>query len=366
MVKIEMNENLKKKWLLSFFCAHTDVSRIVNFEQLSDSAWEEIAQLSACYMIAPLLYKRLQLLSINSMVPASVIQKLKGLYLVNRANNVRLYHDFAQILKILQNQDITIILLKGAHLAEIVYGNIALRTMGDLDLLIRKADLPKAAEKLLQMGYSWSKPIECMPNIEISCNQSQHLLPLIKPNGTTIELHWTIENPNPAFRIDVNGLWERARPVSIAGVEAMVLSPEDLLLHLCLHTSYHHAFCFGLRPFCDISATIHHYQNEIDWKQIELRAHEWGVSTYVHITLWLTRELLGVTVPEALIKSLEPSDFDTHMVDLAKNQIFEVSDNPLQSIQLIRFWESKRILDKASRLLETIFCSRRSIRLVPK
>ena len=75
------------------------------------------------------------------------------------------------------------------------------------------------------------------------------------PTDIHLEIHWHIDRSSHPFTIDLDGMWERALPAIIAEVEALVLSPEDLLLHLCLHTCKH-KLTGGLRPFCDIAETI--------------------------------------------------------------------------------------------------------------
>ncbi|MCP4365035.1 MAG: nucleotidyltransferase family protein [Planctomycetes bacterium] len=81
-----------------------------------------------------------------------------------------------------------VILLKGAHLAQVVYSNIALRPMGDIDILVKKNDLPKAKELLLELGYTPIKEVD----IATACAYSQHISPMIKQNAPPVELHWTL------------------------------------------------------------------------------------------------------------------------------------------------------------------------------
>jgi hypothetical protein len=261
------------------------------------------------------------------------------------------------VLRTLQNDGIPVIALKGAHLAEVVYGNIALRPMGDVDLLVRKTDLSRVEGKLLETGYG---PPE-RPSIEEQCEKSQHLVGFAKQDTFLIEIHWNIECPTSPFTIEVDGLWKRARPAAIAGVNVLVLSLEDLVLHLCLHASFHHTFCIGLRPLCDISETIRHYRDEIDWKQVQLRSQQWGVEKCVYLTLKVARELLGATVPDDLMKAIKPSDFDERFMGLAKEQIFpntvETGKVLTLSPNVAQLWGSKRLLDKAGLFFRKIFLS---------
>ena len=76
-----------------------------------------------------------------------------------------------------------------------------------------------------------------------------------------------------------------------------MLSPEDLLLHLCLHASFTHRFRVGLRACWDILETVNHYGQAIDWDLVVRRAQAWGIGRYVYLTLRLVRDLLGAGDP---------------------------------------------------------------------
>jgi len=47
-------------------------------------------------------------------------------------------------------------------------------------------------------------------------------------------------------------LWQRVQTVTLDGIPYPILTPEDLLLHLCVHASYQHQFAFDLRSLWDI------------------------------------------------------------------------------------------------------------------
>ncbi|MCI5146342.1 MAG: hypothetical protein D3923_12645, partial [Candidatus Electrothrix sp. AR3] len=254
--------------LLHCLCEESDASRL---ERLTPPDWRDLMQQARRHAVLYFLYHRLKTQNLDRHIPADILQTVRTGYFECAWKNNNLYSELSKILKALQSKGIPVILLKGVYLAKTVYSNIALRSMGDIDLLIRKPDLLKAEKTLLELGYRSGRK----GDIETACEKQNHLPPLRKQNSSPVELHWNIEWPTAPFTIDVEGLWERAQPVSIAGVEVLGLSPEDLLLHLCLHTSYRHLYKNGLRSFCDMRETIRYYRNEIDWEQVGLRAHEW-------------------------------------------------------------------------------------------
>jgi hypothetical protein len=345
-----MNQEAEVEVLRHCLSMAADEARAVRLEQLSAADWDGVLRQSAKHGVTPLLYQRLKTLGPDANVPAGVMKGLRETYLYSAAANMRLYHALAKVLMVLRDDDIPVIVLKGAHLAQVVYGNTALRPMGDVDLLIRATDLSRVEGKLQEIGYSPATHSE--PGMG---HIMSHHLTLVKPGTVPVEMHWTIVYLD---RIDLDELWKRARPATIAGVEALVLSPEHLLLHLCLHVAFTHQFDFGLGPFCDISETLRHYRDQMNWEQVRLCALQWGVSKCVYLTLYLARELMEAAVPEEMLKALEPNELDPSLITWAKRQTFGGLGEALSiSLNLARMWEADRLQDKVTILLRSAFPS---------
>lgn len=323
-------------------------------ETLSSSEWDVLVEEAGRYGVAPLLYHRLRTLHSKIPVPANVLARLRYFYLQSAGRSMRLYHELGNVLRLLRQADIPVIVLKGAHLAEVVYGNRALRPMGDVDVLVHQDDLMRVEAVLLGMGYA---PAECHRQIaKDNCNFDYGL-----PNREFfVEVHWNFLPSTYRFKMDIDGQWERSRQANIAGVEVSVLCPEDLLLYLCLHASKH-LFEMGLKPLYDIFETIRYYGKEIDWKQVQLRGEQSGEAKCVYLTFRLARELSGASVPDDLMKAIKPGDFDERFIVLAKERIFAYghwdSDGLSLSRNIAQIWRSKRLLNKATLLLRRGFPS---------
>ena len=325
-------------------------------DTLSPFDWEGLIEASARYGVAPLLYHRLRTRCLGTPVPASVVARLRHLYLHSAGRNVRLYHEFGKALRLLRHARIPVIVLKGAYLAERVYGNIALRPMGDLDILVHKDDLVRVEESLLGIGYA---PAECHRKAAESNCEFVYGLP---HEGLSVEVHWNFLPSVYRFTIDTDELWERSRQAVIAGVEVSVLCPEDLLLHLCLHTSAKHLFAMGLKSLCDIVETIRHCGKAIDWKKLHSLSEQWGETHCVYLTFRLARELLGAAVPDDLMNAITPGDFDERFMVLAQKRIFAyeqwMSDGLSLSPNVAGLWGSTGLLDKGALFLRRA-CPRR-------
>jgi hypothetical protein len=354
--RVGMRGNRRTAGEVLVACLGSEARGIEWLGRLSEPDWDEVIRESVKQGIAPLFYRRVRDARLSVVIPSRATDRLREFTIGSAVRSLRLYHELAEILGGLGSERIPVIVLKGAYLAECVYGDKGLRPMTDVDLMVRRCDLSRAEAKLFEMGCT-QRP---QPYIEWDYSACAHLHPLITPGGTVVELHWTIESPTEPFAIDIDGLWRRARPATIAGVDVLVLSPEDLLLHLCLHTAFHHQLALGLRGCWDILETIRRCGQDIDWEQVRRRTREWGVEKYVHLMLGLARDLLGAPVPAPVLAGLEPDGLEPRMIALARAEILGQTAASV-SARFAQIWGAGRIHEKASLLARTVFPSKKSL-----
>jgi hypothetical protein len=181
--------------------------------------------------------------------------------------------------------------------------------------------------------------------------------PLTKLTYMSIELHHHIMRPPLAKNVDMNFVWKRAERVTIGGINALVLSAEDLLLHLCFHLTIHHVYKMDLCHLYDIRKMIEHYKEEINWQVLVDRSRAWGVNRCLYLALSLTKELLGLHLPEKFLQHLQPtppSDFDP--LSLSQRLIFGQGSGLPPSLARIRGEYSRK--DKAKHVLKRIFLTK--------
>lgn len=353
-----MDQNEINNILLN--CLSYDPDRIIedNLDQLTSLDWEALLELTITQQVTSLLYHRIKKFGQDGRIPAAILQRLRERSRFIAMRNLRYRQGLGEIADALSPLGIPLIVLKGVYLAAVIYDNFALREMVDIDILIPKADLAKAAEVMIDMGY---QPTETFSN-ELEITEAHHLPPFIKPNVAVVEIHWSITSPYYYYHIEPTELWDRAVPASIGGKDMLGLSPEDLMLHLCFHTSYQHNFSFGLRPFCDIAETIRFYENEINWAVLQQRAVERGWKKGVYLALRLAKEMVGASVPEEVLHSLKPKQFNETLFAMARRQIFTDSElaNSL-SPNLARLWGNKPLWEKFILFWKRVFISPRML-----
>ncbi len=321
------------KLLLQCLTAEPDDGSVSMLVHFTASDWGLIVEQSVKHVVTPLLYQKVKRFGPSFRVPPDVLERLRGIYLINTARNMRLYHELSNVLKMFNDEGIPVIVLKGVHIAEIVYENIGLRSMTDMDLLFRKKDLAIAQRKLMEAGY--------YPH----------------NNRLPLDIHWSIEhNIVPPLPIDEEGLWQRAQPASIAGVEVLVLSREDLLLHLCLHLSFHHLFGFaGVRTLYDIRETIRHYKTTMDWDELKGRAREWRAGNAIYLALLLAKELVSAEVPDSILATLKSDYTDSHKQWAIQQMFNGAADGGLLSPFFCFLWRPVSLRKKAAYFLKFMF-----------
>src|SRR4051812_47965462 len=238
---------------------------------LTAEQWRAVVALAADYQLAPLLYSKVRDLPAGT-VPADVETGLKNAHRLTAAANMRLYHELRGMLRALAARSIPVIVLKGSYLAQAAYAHVALRPMRDIDLMVPRSRLPEALDCLWSLGYGGGTAEGGLAH----CATAAHAAPLGKPGAPAGEMDWEIEGPRSPFAVDLDGLWDRARRVQIAGADTLVLSPEDFLLHLCLHGTRHLTRDWQdrtvLKSVCDIAHAVGAWGGELDWQTVRRRA----------------------------------------------------------------------------------------------
>jgi hypothetical protein len=234
--------------------------------------------------------------------------------------------ELRNIVQAFREHGIDLILLKGAVLTSVAYPDPCLRSMSDLDLLVRPADVQRAL-RLIEAGgfgcpdyYSFLHPgligIRCAPaTAEIA-------VPLQK-SGTRafVELHTQLESAEPAYPVPTAMLWSGAENFELCGLTCRTLDKHEFLLHLIMHLSEHHLFEHGLRSLLDVHLWIERHHAQLNWQWIADQAARRGYAQWVYLTLRMVRDALATPVPDAALTALGAPAQLAAMQSLAYEQV---------------------------------------------
>jgi hypothetical protein len=96
------------------------------------------------------------------------------------------------------------------------------------------------------------------------------------------------------------------RSVAIEGTDVRLLSPEDNLLQVSLHTAKHtYVRAPGFRLHTDVDRIAR--RQKIDWDVFLRRVEKLQVKTAVYFSLAIPKLIFGTPIPSEVLKRLEPS-----------------------------------------------------------
>ena len=320
--------------------------------------WENVIQIAGGTGVSPLVYHVLDNIVDYNVIPQSVTHKLHQVYQSNAIRNLLLYEELKRIIQAADEKSIPVIVLKGAALALSVYPNIALRTMGDIDLLVHQEHLETMDTIMRRFGYESNRD-----NIWDE-NENYHLPKYIR-HPYQIEIHWNLVPPDISVTLDLSGIWARAQHLQIGNVTALMLAPEDLVIHLCLHVSAHHLFQVRpLRNLCDIAATIHYYRDNINWQQMHQWAKDSQIGGYIALTLILVKEVLDMPIRENIIRGFYSIPFDDESIDCIITEIWtpsKKSESELAPLDIAVISTQKSLLATLKAVMRCIFPRRKRL-----
>jgi hypothetical protein len=261
--------------------------------------WTSLVDLTAHEGTAPLLHSHLRRLDLLRRVPPVQRRRLTDIAQRTWAMNAALVAHWAEATAALGQAGIETLTLKGMALAQTVYPEPGLRSMADIDLLVRPADRIAAMDVLRGLGYR--TPGSAADRLAASRSFSE----LVR-DGTLIDLHWHAARYlrfEGVVQIDHDGLWRRARPLVTPRGRSLALCPEDLLLHLVLHLTLGSEFARVLW-YADIDAVVRHYAAQLDWERLAAEAERWRTRALADWALGVVRESFDTPLPPGLLERL--------------------------------------------------------------
>lgn len=259
-------------------------------------------------------------------IPKDFMAELRRDYLSTAVRNTLIYSEFKKVAEGFKDKEIDVIVMKGAALAELIYQDIGLRGMSDVDLLIRKEDIKRANDVLEDMGY-YAVDLSRFDGSDsylTTCDYRSK-----NPLHPSFHVHWHIVNstvPAPySSRINMDEFWRDAAHVEISDVSVLTMSPHHFLIHLCEHAMRVTHSASKLIYLMDIASLVNNppihpsdgYSApfnkggikggfEIDWHKVVETSKDYGLDRFVYNILSLTRLNMGLDVPEWVLERLKP------------------------------------------------------------
>ncbi len=262
--------------------------------------WPEVRRQAEAERLEPLLY---HILKGHSGLPAEVLAAWRQTLEQTRRRNLAALFELARVIRRLRERQIEVLVLKGAALIPTVYGDLGLRPLRDLDLLVRRADLEPALAALATLDY---ERLGLEPQAgSLAAYESQARLRKRGPTRTLVEIHWSLfDSPHYQSRLDLDWFWDTRTPVEISGVAAQAPGPSAHLLYLAGHLWLHHHGT-GLLWWHDMAELVSRSPQAVDWDALLRWAEAYDLALPLqHVLANLARDW-GAPAPADVLARLE-------------------------------------------------------------
>jgi hypothetical protein len=221
----------------------------------------------------------------------------------------------ARLGQILNDANIEFLFVKGASLAILAYGSLALKAARDIDLVVLPSEIVAASQAIAASGY-----LRITPGPELSDDQYRSWVQLSKESvwrnaatGVVLELHTGfVDSPMmlPALSVRSSTQW-----VTVAqGMELPTLARDELISYLCVHGATH--AWSRLKWLADVHALFaQQAQTEVD--RIYQRSRDLGAGRCTAQALLLCSKLFGLKLSPRLAEELQRDNINELLVQLA-------------------------------------------------
>lgn len=258
--------------------------------------WNELTARAEWHRMTPLLRWHLAAVCRDD-VPDDTRAYLNRSFLGNAQRMLRLSAELTSIVSALRDSGVPALPYKGPMLAARLYNNLALRASGDLDIIVRRADVRLARSVLIERGYR--------PRHAVSADQLPFMLAsrysetMVSADAAQVELHWAFTNRDVPFALDLDALLPRAGVAKLGNRDLPVLGSDDLVLVLCIHGAKHR---WNRLEWITGLATHIRTSTDIDFDVVLARASALRSRRRVLLGLLVTSRVLDAPVPNEVLR----------------------------------------------------------------
>lgn len=308
----------------------------------NDLEWDYLTQRASQHKLLPLLYWNLK--EFEEEVPEKILKSLKLNFNRNAKNNLLMFGELINLLNLFEKEEVNAIPYKGPLLAISAYNNLVLRQFDDLDIFVDKNNILKVKEILISNGYTPQFDLNGFKERRFIQSQREYKF-FNSETEVNLEIQWQFQGVSFSVSDDLGFTdTENIEIIEINNKRISSLSPENMLLVLCIHASGH--YWDRLSWICDVSELIQ--SKNIDWEYTIKKADELGIKRLLWVNLFLAVDLLGLNLPNDIIKHLKSKTIQ-NLASKAKKRIFiPYSDGFFRSASLrlkIREKRSHQIQD---------------------
>ena len=262
------------------------------------------------HRIAPIVYLNLK---DDPVISKELRDWLKYMTEQNQVSSLKSLQMMLNIQRQLNNLNARGIFLKGVSLAEMYYGDSALRQSIDIDLLVDEHAIVELSQCLISLGYTSKLDLDKMNRHQLRYIQKidyHHALITSKPElSREIELHWKLRGSIGALTLNPFADSTELINWQSGGHELNVLNHVDQFLYLCAHGTEH--AWFRLKWLFDLPQIIE--KVDFNWESVRVRAIDLQCLEDLEISFLVLKKLLNINIPSPIAERITPQKYQRQL-----------------------------------------------------
>lgn len=260
-----------------------------NHPKIGETDWRAVFEYAVIHNIGGMLYSVITKLPKEQQPKEDVLEKLRLHYLGTIRQSVMQDTVMQNVTQGLSEEKIKHVLMKG-YILKRDYPIPELRTMGDIDFLIKAEDRLRCDEAMLQMGFE--------------CTVSGGGFVWCYQKGTVLlEIHTNVMGGNPWNGVDFEAYYadmvDRAEVDS--GEYTYCFGKEDHLIYVVVHAAKHFRHAgHGVRGILDFAVFLKAHAKELDWKYVWNELEKLELDRFAKNMFALAAEWFDVDLPEGV------------------------------------------------------------------
>ena len=295
---------------------------LLRAELVPATDWIALLDAALDHGVLPLVHRHLSAIARRheNVIPKWVIERLRIAHQGMAARSLLLTAELRRVVTALAGASIPALPYKGATLAALVYGDVALRQFVDLDILVSLREFDTARDTMALLGYApeHAKSATRARRFSSSGHEESFVSQTAK-----VELQWRLADAYYGANVSVDDMWPGRWSMTIAGAEVMTLGAEDLLLALCVHGNTH--MWNRLIWISDVAELLRRSSESstmiLDWDRVRDVAHRAHSSRRVRLGVALARDILDAPLPPAAHRWINSDATITRLVAIVENEL---------------------------------------------
>jgi hypothetical protein len=246
---------------------------------------------TASHRLLPLLYRNLERLGARH----PDVARYRGVYRQVWYRNQTMLAELADLLRLLHAGGVRTLVLKGAALIPLYYGDVGVRAMNDIDVLVPVARARAALD--LMAGSEWTTSFP-LTSSRVLLTHSV----LFERGLDDFDLHWHVMEECCLPDAD-EAFWSGAVQVRYQNVDTLALNPGDQLLHVLVH-GLRWAETPPVRWVADAMVVLARAADRVDWKRLAELAVRCGVVLPVYHGLRYLESSFAAPIPQGVLARL--------------------------------------------------------------